>query len=363
MRSVTYLAPRGLDRTIAYQRYYLLGLEERARTRWHGPPLTARVVPGLDAKVRLLYHLHRDRERMLNAMRRAIGRSAVAAKPGVEGHVGRYLAELDGETVRFAIDAHDSRHVRDEDALRWSDVYFKSNRWPDEIYDEKVLPLVNGNGLLDRRRIARLRALRDHGRDTDVAFISNFRPGRPHMLRLFEELARLPIRCDLLAVFDGLHADDDARYIRQLKAAGIPCSLRPLPPEELWARLARAKVVLLRGGRHTCLPWRTVDLLCMGACIVLDADPAPEWPIPLRSGHEYAGCGMQRPPDDRAADGDEYEKLAVTVMRLLAQQDEAERLRDGAARYFDTHAAPGRVAEYILRECSGGCRTPRSRTE
>ena len=88
-------------------------------------------VPGVRAKVSLAYRFPRGRG---------------------EAYVGRY--EADG--VRFAIDAHDRREIRDPDALAWSDVYFKANRWPGDDYDPKVRPVVNGNGLLDRRKIERL---------------------------------------------------------------------------------------------------------------------------------------------------------------------------------------------------------------
>ena len=100
--TVQYLAPAGLNRTVAWQRYYLLGLDEVATVRWSGPPVAARLLPGVDRKVRLVYRL--------DGIRRRTHRAAA------EGHVGRYVARLDGETVRFAIDAHDGHtHVRSDD--------------------------------------------------------------------------------------------------------------------------------------------------------------------------------------------------------------------------------------------------------
>ena len=131
LTAVTFHAPPRVGRTIGYQKYYLLGLEETARLRVRGLP----PVPGVRAKVSLAYRFGRG---------------------GGEAWVGRY--ERDG--VRFAVDAHDRREIKDPEALAWADVYFKANRWPDDDHDPKVLPVVNGNGLLDRRKIGRLRALR-----------------------------------------------------------------------------------------------------------------------------------------------------------------------------------------------------------
>ncbi|TMK95773.1 MAG: hypothetical protein E6G42_01790 [Actinobacteria bacterium] len=61
-----------------------------------------------------------------------------------------------------------------------------------------------------------------------------------------------------------------------------------------------------------------------------------------------ADCGVERPDDTEAAPEAEYEKVSRTIEALLARPDEQTRLRTAAARYFDEHAAPGRVAEYVL---------------
>ena len=335
MGAVRYLPPPGLDRTVAWQRYYLLGLDEVARLRWDGPPRAARLLPRVDDKVRLVYRLDG----------RGPGKRA-------QGFVGRYVAELSGTSVRFAVDAHDARHVRDEDALRWSDVYFKSNCWAADDYDSKIAPVVNGNGLLNRRRIEHLRRLRGTTRDVDVAFITNFHGGRPHVFCLFEELMRLDARCDLLAVFDGADPEDDRRWAARLRDLGVPVATEPLPPESLWARLARARTVLVRAGRHACVPWRMLDLLGMGACIVLDAPFPAEWPVALRDGVECANCRIERPLDGTAAPAGEYAKLGTMLVRLLGQPNAAAALREGASRYFDEHAAPGRVGAYLLETCA-----------
>ncbi|HEX6701856.1 MAG TPA: hypothetical protein VF101_14110, partial [Gaiellaceae bacterium] len=55
MREVTFHAPSRVGRTIGYQKYYLLGLEEAARLRVRGLP----PVPGVRAKISLAYRFPR----------------------------------------------------------------------------------------------------------------------------------------------------------------------------------------------------------------------------------------------------------------------------------------------------------------
>jgi hypothetical protein len=122
-----------------------------------------------------------------------------------------------------------------------------------------------------------------------------------------------------------------------------------VPPRELWRRLARARLVPFRAGKHLCWSWRTIDLLAMGACIVFDALPPPRWPVPIEPGVHVADCGIARPEDTEAAPESEYERVPATVERLLAAPREQQALREAAARYFDEFAAPAKVAEHVLR--------------
>jgi hypothetical protein len=325
---VRFRYPPDADRTVAYQKYYLLGFEEQARLRLEGAPMLVRLAPGVTNAFRIAFR---------------------TARGETQGHVGRFVAELPERSVRFAIDAHDSREVRDPEALDWAELYFKANRWPDTPYDAKVVPVVSGNGLLDRRRIRFLRGLRDVPNTVDVAYISNVWGGREHSLRIFERLAALDCSKDLLAIFpEGFPAAEDEANMERLRARGIPVTRDPLPPYELWRRLARARLVPLRAGKHLCVSWRTLDLLAMGACIVFDALPPPRWPVPLEPGVHVADCQIARPDDTEAADHSEYDKVPKTIERLLAAPDHSEELRRAAGAYFDEHAAPGRVACSIL---------------
>ena len=326
MTDVTFRAPPRVGRTIGYQKYYLLGLEETARLRVEGLP----PVPGVRAKVSLAYRLGRG---------------------DGEAFVGRY----ESEGVRFAIDGHDRREVRDPEALAWSDVYFKANLWPGDAYDPKVRPIVNGNGLLDRRKIEHLRALRGAPKEVDVAYVSNVWGGREHSLRVFERLAELDCAKDLLAIFpEGFPVEEDEANMDRLRARGIPVTRDPVPPRELWRRLARARLVPMRAGKHLCWSWRTIDLLALGACVVFDALPPPRWPVPIEPRVHVAECGIERPEDTEAAPAEEYDKVPATIERLLSAPAEQQALREAAARYFDEHAAPAAVARYVLTHLRAG---------
>jgi len=95
------------------------------------------------------------------------------------------------------------------------------------------------------------------------------------------------------------------------------------------------------------MPWRTIDLLCMGACIVLDGVPLPRWPVPLEPGVHYASCGIPR-SESGVVDRAEYEKVGQTIRQLLDAPAEQERFRHNAVAYYDAHAAPECVARYVL---------------
>jgi hypothetical protein len=239
--------------------------------------------------------------------------------------------------------------VRDPEALEWSDVYFKANRWPGDSYDPKVLPIVNGNGLLNRQKLARLRSLRAAPKEIDVAYVSNVWGGREHSLRVFERLAGLDCTKDLLAVFpEGFPEAEDEENMERLRSHGVAVTRDPVHPHELWRRLARARLVPLRAGKHLCVSWRMIDVLAMGACIVYDALPPPRWPVPFEAGVHVADCGIERPDDTEAGPEAEYDKVPATIERLLGAPDEQQALREGAACYFDDHVAPGAVARHVL---------------
>jgi hypothetical protein len=316
-----------------YQRYYLQALEAVANVTVRNAPWLVRAVPGAARKAQTIRRLSD----------RGILRGGVLDS----GMVGRYVT-ADGK--KFAIDARDNHRVlpEDLDALGWADVYFKANRRPTEEYAAKVVPIVNGNGILDARGIRTLRALRDAPKDLDVVFVSNVWGGREHNVRLFKELARHDGPKVLRAVLPaGAPPEDDAHVIRELEAADVPWTRDTMPPAELWSLLARARVVPFRSGKHLCIPWRMLDLLAMGACVMFDTPPLPQWPVRLEPGVHYADAGVDR-------DAGAYESLRPTLDALLGDEARRASLTRAAAAYFDEHAAPERVGAYI----SGALGTP-----
>ncbi len=93
-----------------------------------------------------------------------------------------------------------------------------------------------------------------------------------------------------------------------------------------------------------------IDLLCMGTCMVTDSDFYPNWPEPLVSGMHYVSAEINRPVDTSSASRDEYKKIVATIMPLVNDEYEQQRLRENSAAYFDNYAAPEQVGEYILSQ-------------
>jgi hypothetical protein len=329
---------------MVYQRYYLMGLAQRAKVRLEAQPLALRFASRPERKVDLILRL-----RIGSRLHHKVASKLLLPRAAPNsGFVGRYVAEVDGREIRFAIDAHDAHAIWDPEALEWSDVYFKANGWPHASYDPRVRPIVNGNGILTAKRIALLRRLRDTPKDLDVVFVSNLRGGRMHNVRLFEELNELDRRVELLAVFPrGSDPAEDEVLAARLRASGIPQSTEQLQPEHLWHLLARARVVVLRSGMHLCIPWRMLDLLALGSCIAYDAPPIPQWPVALEPDVHYANIGIARPEYDPPEEA-EYKKVRPAVEQLLGDEDRRKRLGAAAAAYFDTSAAPEAVAAYVL---------------
>lgn len=334
---VALLLPEPIDELLFYQRYYVMGFERVASVRLDPLPLALRVVRKPSRQLTALARVH-NRIRRLRRL----------APPDDAWSVGRYIVSSDRGRTKVAIDAFDSHRVWIPEIVEWSDIYFKSNYWPSAAYDRKVMPIVNGNGSVTHRDLDRARSLRDVEKDIDVTFISNVWGGREHNVRLFEQLAALDCRAELLAVFPGGWADDETRaLVARLRSAGVAVSDRPVSRDYLWRTLARSRIVMFRSGVHGCMPWRTVDLLCMGACILLDGVPFPQWPVPLQPGVHYASCGIPRQDSD-PADRAEYASVGRTVAGLLGAPREQQRIRLSAAAYYDAHAAPDRVATYVL---------------
>jgi hypothetical protein len=281
-----------------------------------------------------------------------VARAVMQRLPGFErrflseagAYVGQYVLDTGERHINIAIDAHDNRKIASGAILDWSDVYFKSNKWVSEKYPAKVMPLVNGNGLHTTRSLAFLKSLRETPKEYDFVFISRFGAGIEHNLKLFKSLARLKCRKHLVAI---LYADQghDA-YVDELEAAGITCVRRNLETVELWKILARTRINFLRLGAKYCVPWRMIDLLCLGSCIVIDRHPFADWPVPLRNLVNFVSCFARTSQPDAAGD---YECVLNTVERLLAEPEAVRDIANNNAAYFDRFAAPAPVAAHIVQ--------------
>jgi len=275
-------------------------------------------------------------------------------------HVGRYTFQFpDRGMIKVAIDAHDGRDIRDPLAYDWSDLYFKTSRWPSLSYGSKVRPLICGNGALDNARISRLVEMRNRERDLDLVLIAKLWPSKPasptywnpveHLVRVFETLAALKLRTHLCALIPPLTTGDSfpRHFIKRLENARVSVK-RDVTAEELWNATATSRLAFVRPGKHLCVSWRMIDHLAMGACTVCDRAAYPEWPVPLRAGHELIDCGCGIGEDESLPDEAEYSRIAETVMQLLADPERAEQCRRDAADYFDRYVTPSQIARYLL---------------
>jgi hypothetical protein len=118
--------------------------------------------------------------------------------------------------------------------------------------------------------------------------------------------------------------------------------------DELWHATSTSRLAFLRPGKHLGISWRMIDHLAMGACSVCDHVPYPQWPVPLQAGREFMDCGCGIGADNSLPDAADYERIATTVMALLADPDRVAESRRAAADYFDEHAASARIARYFV---------------
>jgi hypothetical protein len=332
-----------------YQRYYAMGLRMLPDVRFR----YASVIDGALASARELGL------RGANAGWRLAAKFSTAARSQRAAHVGRYTFHFAGRDapLRVAIDAHDDRRIRDPDAYDWSDVYFKVSYWKGLDYGPKARPLVCGHGALDHERIARLIGLRDRARELDLVFVAKLWAGHAgptfwnaveHAVRIFETLAKLKIRSYLRPILVPTGQPMPRHFLDRLAKAGVPATTTNITVDELWGATSTARLAFLRPGRHLCISWRTIDHLAMGACTVSDHSPYPQWPVPLQAGREFmdGGCGMGA--DDSLSDPSDYERIADTVMALLADPERVAESRVASAAFFDEHVAPARVARYLV---------------
>jgi hypothetical protein len=272
-------------------------------------------------------------------------------------HVGQYLFHLrDGGVRKVAIDAHDHRDIRSQAIYDWSDIYFKSNRWPGIDYGPKILPIPTGNAGITLENCRYLRGLRGAKKELDLIFVGRIWAGGDanveHNLRLFENLAKLNCRSKLLAVVFNFDKKSEEFQIiaRRLNEAGVEMTDRQVRYDDLMKMSAASKLVVLRAGISGCIAWRMIDMLAMGSCLVLDQAPFPAWPVPLLDGMNFLSFGLRITQDCGPAPLEDYERIVSQMEMFLNEEIILQKIGENNARYFDEYAHPFKVAQYVLEK-------------
>ena len=272
-------------------------------------------------------------------------------------HVGQYIFQLkSGREIKVAIDTHDHRDIRSQAIHDWCDVYFKSNRWPCVDYGQKVSPIPTGNAGITLPNCRFLRGLRGVKKEFDLLFVGRIWSGGDanveHNLQLFENLAKLGRNSKLLAVvfnFDQ-KSPQFQNIVARLKTVGVEWTDRQIGYSELMEWSAQSRLVVLRVGVSGCIAWRMVDMLAIGACIVMDQAPFPHWPVPLQEGRNFLSLGLRITPDCGPAPLEDYEKIVCKMEMFLNDPKILQKIGENNARYFDEYAHPFRVAQYVLEK-------------
>lgn len=345
--------PEGNATAFRQQHYYLLGIDRHPMVELMYRSAKHRLM------IKLLHHNLGGARHLEKAI------STLEGRKSAPNGVACYTFDSDFNRVKFSIDASDTRWIADKDALDWCDLYFKTNYWPSHDYTDKVRPLINGNGSLTVAKIRTLRSLRKAKHVFDIVYWTkiwepnsfeeseqgNIQNLVEHQIRVFETLAQLPHRKSLLAILpQKLRSTslDDCRH--RLESAGIRCQFGwgNVKSIDLWQALASARVVPLRPGNHLCISWRLVDLLCMGACVMYDGIPFPQWHQPLNAGKHYIDGGCRISAEYAPVPVGQYETLRERVASLLENETLRHEIRTNAMCYFDTFAKPTAVTEHIL---------------
>jgi hypothetical protein len=272
-------------------------------------------------------------------------------------HTGQYVFHLkDGRRIRVAIDSHDHPATQDLKILDWADVYFKTNLWPNHPYPAKVRPIVTGNSMVNMDSVGYLKSLRERPKKYDFLFVSRIYAGPganvEHNLRLFEELAKIPCRSKIRAIFIGFQKGDPsfAGYRQRLQAAGVEATEDHFGFDELMRMSAESRICVIRAGIHSCITWRLLNMLAIGAAVILDAKPFSSWPVPLEEGKNFLSLGLRITPDCGPAPVEDYEKIIGKMEEFLIDNSNLEKIANNNARYFDIHAHPIKVADYVLTQ-------------
>ena len=210
--------------------------------------------------------------------------------------------------------------------------------------------MLNGNPKI-LGHISKLRSYRRVTKEYDICFIvrvrgrTSWEQGVEHNLRILEQIAKVKCKKFLMAVLVGNDTNSIAERLDQLK---ILWTTSPLSLQTLWEISCRSKVNVVRLGMHYCVPWRTLDMLAMGACIIWDRTPFSVWPTPLKSGENFLDLGLNIGLEKQLAPSGEYEEIPDRIYRLILNDELITRISNNNGTYFDLHASPEKVGDYII---------------
>ncbi len=258
--------------------------------------------------------------------------------------VGKYVYRNSEAELNLCIDAEDSGDIKRPELLEWSDLYFKTNYWPDRVYGPKVVPLANVNPLV-LTRAETLRNYRNCQVESDLFGFFRVWGRIEHNLALFEALAQLKCKKRLLAY---IISSDYGPEVARLEKAGIEWTTRPLPLEELWKRAAQSRLNIVRHGMDDCVPWRMTDIMAMGHCPVLDYGAKTQWNTPLLENVHYLSLDL--PPEHTYSPRELADRVAGRVESWLSEAGLIERISQNAARYFDENLTPPRLGRYLVEQ-------------
>ena len=268
-----------------------------------------------------------------------------------EDGAGSYLFHRGSLDVKVCIDGNDSGVVTRPDLLEWSDLYFKTNFWPERVYPPKVVPLAHVSSGAFRVQPL-LKELRNAPKELDLFASFGVRggvdeiEGVEHGLGLVEALARAKCKKKVLAL---LIAGDISAAARRLDKAGVPWTTKWMPQKELWDYAAKSRLNIVRHGMHQCMAFRMSEILAIGGCPVLDYAPRTRWHVPLEENIHYLNLQATYRPGEAAFDAKE---VADRVECWLASPDLAKGISQNAARYFDEHLTLEVFGGYIVQEVS-----------
>jgi hypothetical protein len=268
--------------------------------------------------------------------------SLVSGGAVVDHAVGKYVYHGAGKELKICVDAEDAGEIKRPELLEWSDLYFKTNYWPDREYDEKVLPLANVNPLVLTRR-EELRDYRNCEFDWDLFGFFRVWGRIEHNIALFEALAQVKCKKKLIAY---IVSQDYASELDRLEKAGIAVTMSPISLKTLWNLAARSKLNIVRHGVEDCIPWRMTDIMAMGHCPVLDYRARTQWHIPLLENVHYLSLDV--PPEGSLSPKEFASRVVERIEGWLSQPELITRVATNAGAYFDENLEPERLGDHLV---------------